>query len=64
MTQPVQIRKGTQARASKRGAEHGPFNSAELANNFESTLVLCLDDHSVIARTTKNRRPAVDSDFQ
>jgi len=40
------------------------FDSVELANNFESTLVLSLDEHSVIARTTKIRNPAVDSDFQ
>ncbi len=64
MTELVQIRKHTQARALKRGPEHGPINSAELANNLESTLVPRLDDRSVIARTTKIRSPAVDSDFQ
>jgi hypothetical protein len=40
------------------------FNSVELANNLESTFVLSLDEHSVIAGTTKIRNPAVDSDVQ
>ena len=39
------------------------LNSVELANNFESTLFLSLDQHSVIAGTAKIRNPAVDSDF-